>query len=932
MSPGDLQFLPFDRAPLQLAADWLLREYGPGTARDGDLSGLVVVLPGARASRALLEALAAQMPGGWQPPDLVTTGKLTDRFLKLERPRAPRLVRTLAWEKALRELGQGDLRALLSRRPAPEDNRAWLQLADEVREVFGKLSAECLDFHHVSSGAMATRGEGEQRRWRALAKAQDSAEAYLQEVGMCDPHRGRREVLDRGDILEPHREVVLVGVLEANELVRRLVGALEHVRALVFAPDGAREAFDGMGCLRSATWLKRPWALPLESWRMAMGPDDQARGVLEVIAGWKGAYSAEQITVGLGDSEVVPFLERRFSDQGVRAHDAKGIDDSVTPPARLLRGLLSFLRRPRFSALSSLVRHPDVEGYLEEKLDLGEYSCAQLLDEYHRDHLPGSIPPPWLPALKDRDARRNHLAEQVGEAVHDWLAVLGGRPRPLREWADPLREVLNEIYGRRSFDLSGGEDYLTRMGLQGLAGPLGDLEELPETADTPRTSVEALELVLSEAAEGHIQAAEPEPGTPTVELLGWLELAFDEAPALVVTGFNETFIPKSVTADRYLPDSLRRELGLPDDESRLGRDLFTLQWITESRQEVVLFSGRHNLNGDPLRPSRLAFRGSDPEVLMGVRRFLKEEGEAAPQPSLLLSDRELPLPAGLSEPRRWSATAISAYLKSPYLFALNHLARFRTLDDRDREMNPLVFGILGHKVLCRFASSPLVASTDSEAIARWLESALDAECARRFGSSPLPAVQLQCRQLAWRLGLFARVQAARASKGWRIEHAEWKPTQEVTLSVDGAEVPLTGSIDRIDRHTSGRWAILDYKFSDSPTTPEKAHQRAGSWQNVQLPLYAHLARELIGQEMPELGYFNLSATEADCKIEVAKKWDEGTVDDALNVSCDVIRDVRAQLGKASPDFPLGKPVAYDLITANVCGDTLLSYPSGGGEE
>lgn len=931
MAPVDLQFLPFDQAPVQAAADWLVQEYGPGTPHESDLSELVLVLPGARASRALLEALARKMPAGWRPPEQVTTGRLTDRFLKLETERASRLVRTLAWERAVRELGHGDLQALLSRSPTPEDSRGWLQLAEEIREVFGKLSAECLDFHQVCSGPMAARGEGEQRRWRALARAQESAESFLRELGMCDPHRGRLDALDRGDLVGAHRRVVLIGVLEANALVRRLVGALEHVRALVFAPDEAREAFDEMGCLRSDVWLERPWALPLERWRIAMGPDDQAREALEVIAGWKGAYSAEQITIGMGDGEVVPFLERRLSDQGIRAHDANGIDHSATPPARLLRGLLAFLRRPRFSALAALVRHPDVESYLESKLDLGELSCAQVMDEYHQDHLPGSMPPPWLPAMEIRDEARNHLAERIGEAVHDWLAVLGGRPRPLREWAGPLREVLKELYGQRTFDLSGNEDHLTRTSLRALAGPLGDMEELPPAVDSPRTAIDALELILSEAAEVHIQPPDHESGTPTVELLGWLELAFDEAPALVVTGFNETFIPESVTADRYLPDGLRKELGLPDDESRLGRDLFTLRWLLESREDVVLLSGRHNLGGDPLRPSRLAFRGPAPDVLEGVRRFLGEEKAAAPQPSLALSRRQLHLPPTLREPKRWSATAISAYLSSPYLFALRYLANLRTLDDRDREMNPLVFGVLGHRVLYRFARSPLVASTDPDAIARWLEGVLEEECARRFGASPLPAVQLQARQLAWRLGLFARVQANRTASGWRIEHAEWQP-KGVTLSVDGQEVPLTGSVDRIDRHTSGRWAILDYKFSESPTTPEKAHRRGETWKNVQLPLYAHLAREVIGDEVPEMGYFNLSATEADCKVEVARTWKDSFVDDALEVAREVIREVRAQLGRPEPEFPMGNPAVYDLITANVCGDTLMSQASAGGEE
>jgi RecB family exonuclease len=930
MSAVDRQFLPWDRAPLDGAVEWLHREYGPGTPRDSNLSKVVVVLPGARAGRILLEGLANRMPRNWQPPEYVTTGKLTDRFIRAMRS-APRLVRTLAWERALRNLEAGDVRALLSRRPTDDDNRAWHALAEEVREVFGKLSAECLDFHQVSATAMDTRSQGEQRRWKALAQAQEAAEAFLESLGMCDPHRGRVAAMERGELIDPGHEVLLLGVLEANGLVRRLVSALEHVRALVFAPSDVRDMFDDIGCLRPAQWLDRPWAVPLDRWRIAMGPDDQARKALEAIADMKGVHSAEQITIGIGDSEVVPFLERRLHDEGVCSRDAKGIEHAATPPARLLGGVLAFLRRPRFSALADLVRHPDVEDYLMGKLDLGDSTCAQVLDEYHADHLPGSIPSPWLTVPKGRGRQHNQLARELGEAVNDWLAPLNGKPRHLSEWSGPLCAMLEEIYGERSFDSSSPEHHLTCKGLLGLARSLAELGELPPKLGGERTAGEALELVLSEAAEEQIQLCEPEPGKATVELLGWLELAFDDAPALVVTGFNETLIPKSLTSDRYLPDSLRKELGLPDDEGRLGRDLFTLEWLMSSR-DVVLLSGRHTLDGEPLRPSRLAFRGSDAEILAGIRRFLEKDSKAAAQPSFALAERRLALPSDLSEPPAWSASAIGAYLRSPYLFALQHLTGLKTLDDRDKEMNPRVFGILGHTVLKDFASSDVADSTDPEAIADWLEQELDAKCAIRFGSGPLPAVQLQRRQLAWRLRLFARVQAARTAAGWRIVQTEWKPTRRVTLPVGGEEVPLTGVIDRIDQHESGRWAILDYKFSEKASAPEKAHQRAGKWQSVQLPLYVHLARELVGAGFPELGYFNLSATESDCGIALARKWDESILEDALEVACRVILDVRTELARPCPEFARGKPVSYDIVTANVCGDTLLSVPGGEGHE
>lgn len=928
MKDVGLHFLGWEKAPLERTAEWLHAEYGPGTERNSNLSDVVVVLPGARAGRILREALAQKMPCDWQPPKTVTTGRLTDEFIRLDPPPAPQLVRTLAWEQALRSLGAAEIRALLAEQPKQNDKKAWRDLAAEVRGVFSDLAAECTDFCRVSAEAMETKGLGEQRRWRTLALAQEAAEGILKGVGMCDPHRGRLGALERNELVDSGRQVVLAGIVEANGLVRKLVGSLEKVKALVFAPKNRSDAFDEVGCLRPKVWLEREWAVPLDNWQIAMGPDDQARKALDAIARWTGAYSAEQITIGLGDSEVAPFIERRFNDHQVGIRDAKGIEFGSTPPARLLKGALAFLRRPKFVGLAALVRHPDVEDYLTARLELEEYTCAQILDGYHGDHLPGAAPQPWLDALDDRESNRNELARQMGEAVQEWLKPMAGKPQLLSDWAGQIRELLNAIYGKREFDRARPEDHLTRSALLGLAKVLTELAEIPAGSDSSHDGGDVLELVLSAVSEEHIQAAEPEEGKPTVEMLGWLELAFDDAPALVVTGFNETFIPKSVVSNRYLPNSLRTELGLLDDQDRLGRDLFTLELLINSREQVLLLTGRHNMNGDPLRPSRLAFQGTDQEILERIRWFLKEDTQAASEPSPALADRVLPLPDELTEPN-WSASAIGAYLQSPYMFAINYMTGFETLDDRDPEMNPMMFGNLGHKVLKKFAKSSLALSTDADAITSWLEETLEKERELRFGDDPLPAVQLQCRQLAWRLGLFARAQAARTEEGWRIKHAEWKPTRRVTLKVNGEEVPLRGQIDRLDQHEDGRWSILDYKFSENAKTPEKAHRRSGSWQSVQLPLYVHLARELVGSTLPELGYFNLSATVA--KIDVAEKWDATIVAEALDEAQKVVLAVREQLSRHPREFSMGSSEPYGLVMANVCGKSLLSLQGEGDE-
>ena len=56
----------------------------------------------------------------------------------------------------------------------------------------------------------------------------------------------------------------------------------------------------------------------------------------------------------------------------------------------------------------------------------------------------------------------------------------------------------------------------------------------------------------------------PRSDRAAIELRGWLELPWDDAPALVVTGMNEGMVPASGGSDLFLPDTLRRRLKLDD--------------------------------------------------------------------------------------------------------------------------------------------------------------------------------------------------------------------------------------------------------------------------------------------------------------------------------------------------------------------------------
>ncbi len=240
-------FLDWDGALLGRAAKWLTGEFGGDSGCD--LSGVVVALPGARPGRILEELLAREVGAGLRPPKIVTSGVLSDELLDVEGSAASRLVRTLAWERALRELPSNKLARVVARPPAADDHDGWAALAEEVRGLFGEIAAAGLDFAAVAQSSILEDLTGEVQRWLALGAAQEHMVSVLDEVGLHDPHIGRLTAIEAGRVRQP-RHVVLIGVVEMNELLRRaltLCGSAQT--ALVFAPEAEAQRFDSFGCL-----------------------------------------------------------------------------------------------------------------------------------------------------------------------------------------------------------------------------------------------------------------------------------------------------------------------------------------------------------------------------------------------------------------------------------------------------------------------------------------------------------------------------------------------------------------------------------------------------------------------------------------------------------------------------------------------------------
>ncbi|HID75726.1 MAG TPA: PD-(D/E)XK nuclease family protein [Planctomycetaceae bacterium] len=887
-----------------------------------DLDGVVLAVPGRRAGRRLMELLVQwsdQCGVRLAPPRIVTVGQLPELLYQARRPFADELTQRLAWAAALRAAGAEERAALLPHPPAEEDQAAWWALGSLVGRVHRELAAERLDFADVARRIGRIAGREEAARWKALAAVQQRYLRTLDELGLWDRQTARLYAIRHGECAA-HFPLVLVGTVDLNRSQRAMLDELEgQVTTLVFAPRSLADRFDGHGCVRPEAWADAEIPLEDEGIEVVDAPADQAVAAVRALASLEARYAAEQITVGVPDERLVPYLVHQLEQCGVAARYGPGVPVSQSPPCRLLEAVAHYADTRSYHALAALVRHPAVEDWLEAQGLSGDWLTR--LDAYYTRHLP------VVAAGGTGDSAEARSIEPLIEAVDRLVADFLGPAAALDRWGEPIVRLLVGLFGGAALDTTSAADRSLLVACEAVREVLESHTGIPEALVPQVQGPEAIRLVLGQLGASTIPAL---PNPAAVELLGWLELPWDDAPVLIVTGMNEGIVPQSRNADLFLPNRLRRELGIEDNQRRYARDAYALSLMANSGRRLHLIAGRRTPDGEPLCPSRLLFAAPPEKTAQRVLRFFRPEGQPLGRITVAGSLRagqkqsafEPPPPTPLPGPvTSMTVTEFRDYLACPYRYYLRHRLKLAALDDAARELDRADFGSLVHEVLDRFAKGPVVESTDADRIMGFLNEALDEVVEQRYGRHVRAAVRIQVEQARARLRAFARWQAGWAAQGWRIEMAEQRFSEgRAKLVVDGQPMYLRGRVDRIDVHReTGRRIVLDYKTSDTPRDPDKVHRSQGEWKDLQLPLYRHLVAGLGITGPVGLGYIVLPKDTSKVAERLAE-WTEEDLAEADRVAEDVVRRVRA--GDFWP--PAAGPLLFFEEFAAICQDGLLS--------
>ena len=925
---------------LESAAEWFLEH---AEVRDGgiDASEDLWIFSGSRSSREFLRRIreaATARRLALVPPLVSTPGRFDVHaagVLAVEQTTASEIDRLAAWADAVLDAANRDAMGPLLDRDRATPRSAWA-LAGRLMAAADELRGEGISPEMFADGV----GSEDRERWRVVAEVEGDVRRRLASAGLLEPSEWRETVIAAASGCEGRR-VIAVGVLEWSGWQRRLLSAL-GASVLVAAPRDLADAFDACGAVVPEAWIGRPLDLDDESVKTAATVHEATELVLDEVDRRADGERVSSVTIGVADDALLPSMLRAAHAAELAIHAAPIEPLTASAPGRAVEALRNLVEQDSAEVVAALLRHPHLAQWLGGSDATGLAStCTALLAEALPRDLAGlaaacdRTPRQGRRRDRDRVADDRQVLKQVVERMASRRGIWASEPRLVVEWALELASWLAEVH--EAIDIEDDDREILRDDLAAVAEVIREFARLPEALDSPVSGLVFLERVLDRIAAG--RRGDPPTRGDEVEAVGWLELAADPAPHLIVLGLHDAAIPGGVGADPLLAESARERLGLPSQRRRLARDAAILAGLAARTASLRIVIPQRAADGTPLLPSRLLLGGEGESLARRVLALTGGEtgGETAsvpPEVEAPSSGFAPPLPdPTVPLPDRLSITAIRTYLADPYRFHLKHVERLEEATEGGRELDARAFGTFAHAVVEAAArSEDWKQATTAEDLGGVLEASLDATAESWFGGACSVGFRLQMRSLRRRFDQLAVREAASRAAGWRTESVEARIDAALELGPGEAPQAFTGRIDRIDRNLeTGRLRILDYKTGDRATDPAKAHRvgRAPNhrWIDLQLPLYRHLHAVQHGLDEREIdvGYVTLATGARGVDFRMLSNWDEGDHSGAIDKAREVVRSIRAR------KFESPGPGRYPDEFSNLCGEPVLAEGGAAGD-
>ncbi len=432
------------------------------------------------------------------------------------------------------------------------------------------------------------------------------------------------------------------------------------------------------------------------------------------------------------------------------------------------------------------------------------------------------------------------LIERLGHAAQPLLRLVSGGTQSLDQFMDALHESLVRLELLPALD---ADEAGTRV--------VQHLEQLAHAARHRPLPSDWLGFRTWLGAGLERTHFCPPADDNRVTLLSLEQTVLAQFDALLIAAAEPEFLPGSPSVSPYFNDAVRNELGLTGWHEQLAIRLHHFRRLLQSAPQVMI-TRRREQDGEELLPSpwleaiqtlhEQAYGDdlSNPELdlWLGNPAAQVSAPDTAPLP-MPSGNPHAPLPAARL-PDAISAAAQQHLIDCPYQFFAADCLRLKPVEEIREALEKSDYGERVHRCLEAFHGGapdlpgPFTASlnhTNRDAATTLLE-----EISRAVFAQDLEDNFIHRGWLSRWMAMIPDY------LDWQIARSDhWQPLQ-VERSI---ERPLTGPwrlkgrLDRIDRNSDQRLAVIDYKTG---ATPKPAEVNAG--EAVQLLSYAMLCDEI----------------------------------------------------------------------------------------
>jgi len=867
-----------------------------------DISGTLVIVPTAGAARAIRRQLAQQSPCGVLSPEFCLP---LQAILPEEITVATSVERLAALIQVLQDIPRSKFVSLVPlavKLAAPED---WIGVASRLLAVSDALAEAGFN---PSDYRLVEFCPHDAVRWAEFGQIHTAYEKLLHAAGRPDPNMVRIAQASGPTIPPAFTKIVVASVPDLPIITAEWLVTLEKQGVIVeilCAPAAHDEAqFDVWGRPDPLWWSTHPVAITDELLVIANDAAGEVAALLDFAAG-QGGNSFALVSAA---PETTIALEAEIARRDALPYLPQGRPLRQTEAATILDGWNDFLRTGRLRLLRPLLQLPVFLRLLIHGTDLASHEPAAACDLLLAEKLCENV-------ASARDWTKHNLPDRPEtQLLHRFIAALDAFAATRLEG----HALLAKIYaGEKSVNPS------TTAELEVLVATLDESSSSPLLSGLPATWREALHR--NEIATRQVFTPAPE---DAVEILGWLEALWTDAPVICVSGCREGALPAGVAEDAFLPDAARTALGLSSQTTRMARDAYLLSCLVRARGAGSLRLGfsRFRPEGEPNRPSRLLFGCPDVELPARIEKVFHPSISARP----IIASAPWPLRLAKAGPvTSIRVTGFKHYLECPLRFYLGQVMKLQPFDPDQREIGAADYGTLLHRVLENFHKTGPHDSTDEKIIAAWLDQELNRVIAKHYGRHPAPVIRVQTESMRVRLRHLAAVQAAERRDGWRIIESEYAVKKEHGYTI--GPLTLTGTMDRVEIHEERGLRILDYKTFARTQTPEDTHfgsprehmdlpeaaisrpDKRGSlieksWIDLQLPLYRRLAAAVWpgpAERGLAAGYLLLPGSPDDTQIALL------SLDESAQSDAECCADAVAERIAQGVFWPPAERVKYD---------------------